>query len=313
VAGAAGREWDLSVIQRALIAGRAIWFYAAKLVWPSPLIFIYPRWKVDAASWGSYLYPLAVLAVLAFLWRLKDILGRGVLAGVLVFLVNLFPALGFINVFPMRYTFVADHYQYMASMGVIALFAAGAARFFERLENAPPAFWAGFVSLLGLNLGLATFRETKKYENAVVLWRDTLAKNPDSSIAYNNLGAIYLKAQDLPKALENFQQALRAKPSAESYYNVANVLAHMGDYSQAMGYYRESIRIGPEMAVMHNDLANCWLAKGNVTEAIAEYRKALALEPDAGWIRQNLEKALKRAGLGTGAGVKPRRVVEGRS
>ena len=33
---------------------------------------------------------------------------------------TLFPALGFVNVFPFRYSFVADHFQYLASMPILA-------------------------------------------------------------------------------------------------------------------------------------------------------------------------------------------------
>src|SRR5262249_28113412 len=74
---AEGRRFDLSLIERVLIAGRAVWFYAAKLVWPMNLTFIYPRWQIDPALWWQYTYPAGVLGVVGLLWLLRRRLGRG--------------------------------------------------------------------------------------------------------------------------------------------------------------------------------------------------------------------------------------------
>src|SRR3990167_5677543 len=127
-----GREesWE----QFALIAGRAVWFYLWKLVWPHPLAFFYPRWPVDAGQFFQYLPPIAVLAVLAGLWRLRARWGKGPWVAAAYFLITLFPALGFFNVYPMRFSFVADHFQYLAAIGPIAMGAAGLGRM-----AAPPA------------------------------------------------------------------------------------------------------------------------------------------------------------------------------
>ncbi|HEX4342912.1 MAG TPA: O-GlcNAc transferase, partial [Verrucomicrobiae bacterium] len=107
--GASGAEWSLSFIERCLIAGRALWFYAGKLVWPSQLTFIYPRWQIGTGVWWQWLFPLAVLAVVVTLWRARKRLGRGPLVAVLFFAGTLLPALGFFDLYPMRYSFVADH------------------------------------------------------------------------------------------------------------------------------------------------------------------------------------------------------------
>ena len=133
------------LLERCLIAGRALWFYLGKLVWPEPLIFIYPRWSIDAGAPWQYLYPLAALAVVAGLWLLRHRLGRGPLASWLFFGGTLLPALGFFDVYPMRYSFVADHFQYLASLGPIALAAgaAGARRAAPRRRRADgPRGWA---------------------------------------------------------------------------------------------------------------------------------------------------------------------------
>jgi hypothetical protein len=111
-AGAVGPDWSLTLVERCLVAGRALWFYAGKLVWPSPLAFIYPRWEIDAGQWWQYVYPLAAVGVLAALWLLRGRLGRGPLVAVLCFAGPLFHALGVFNVYYIRYSNVADHWQY---------------------------------------------------------------------------------------------------------------------------------------------------------------------------------------------------------
>jgi hypothetical protein len=74
VYGAKGSGFSFTLIERCLIAGRAIWFYLAKIFWPVNLTFIYPRWDVSQAVWWQYLYPAAALALAAFLLWLSLLL-----------------------------------------------------------------------------------------------------------------------------------------------------------------------------------------------------------------------------------------------
>src|SRR5437016_2762330 len=124
--GAQGTAFQLSILQRCLIAGRDFWFYLFKLFWPAKLTFIYPRWRIDSGVWWQYLFPVAVLIVLVALWKLRT-RWRGPFAAALIFLGLLFPALGFINVYPFIYSFVADHFQYLACVGPLVLAGSGIA------------------------------------------------------------------------------------------------------------------------------------------------------------------------------------------
>jgi hypothetical protein len=120
--GASGADWQLSPIQRLLIASRTVWFYAMKLVWPARLTFSYPRWEVSSSQPWQYLFIVACAAVFTSLSLLRHRIGRGAVAAVTIFVGVLVPALGFVNTYPMRYSFVADHFQYMAGAALIAWF-----------------------------------------------------------------------------------------------------------------------------------------------------------------------------------------------
>jgi hypothetical protein len=105
--GAQGEAWSLGLGGRCLLAGRIPWFYAWKLVAPVDLAFIYHRWSVDPGVAWQYLFPAALVGGVLFLWLMRRRLGKGPLVAVLIFVGSLVPALGFFNVYPMRFSYVA--------------------------------------------------------------------------------------------------------------------------------------------------------------------------------------------------------------
>ena len=190
--GAVGVEWALTAADRVVLAGRAIVFYLTKLLWPTPLLFFYPRWEVSATAAWQWVFSAAVVGVLAGLWAVRDRVGRGPLAAALIFVGMLFPALGFFDVFPFQYSFVADHFQYHASAAALAGLAAAATICVARLSDARARLpllvaWVGVLACL-------TVAQTRIYvgrEPLYRLYRHVLAHDPKSFIAANNLGALY--------------------------------------------------------------------------------------------------------------------------
>ena len=149
--GAIGPEWDFSFLDRLLIAGRALWFYIGKLGWPNPIIFTYPRWSIDDSIWWQYIYPVTFLFLIFLLWHWRKNIGRGPLTAILFFAGSLFPALGFFNVYPMRYSFVADHFQYLSCIGIIVLFSSGVDKIAgEKRSQAYFLLLAGLLIILGI-------------------------------------------------------------------------------------------------------------------------------------------------------------------
>ena len=290
--GTQGEFFDIGPVERVLIASRAVWFYAAKLAWPENLAFVYPRWDIDSGQWWQWAFPLAGALVVAALWLGQGRIGRGPLVAVGFFIVTLGPALGFVNVYPMRYSFVADHFQYLASIGlIVGVVAAGATVIRERVLRTAVGV-AVLVALAGL-----TWQQGHAYESAETLWRDTLAKNPGCWMAHNNLGILLAHGGDLAGARAEYRDALRLSPgSYESYNNLGNLLMQESQPAKAVAEYWEALRIEPGYVRARSNLANALGRLGRADEAINQYRIVVEMKPDEVDAHYNLGITLAKQG-----------------
>lgn len=276
IVGAVGDAWNLTPLDRVLVAGRASWFYAAKLAWPADLSFNYVRWKIDAGAAWQYLYPVSALLVILLAWLARKRLGRGPLVAVLYFGGTLVPALGFFDVFPLLYSFVADHFQYLASLGPIALFAGSAAALTRKAPK--PAVWL-CAGLLLLSLGTLTWRQTQVYETPITLWNDVLEKNPSSLLAHNNLGVRYQRIGDLKQAIWHAREVLNYYPEDEmGHFNLANYLYQRGDLRGAEAHYRKQIAVDPDHYQTRENLAYLLTQQGRRRAAAQEFEQARRID-----------------------------------
>jgi protein O-mannosyl-transferase len=274
--GASGETFDYSALERVLIAGRALWFYAGKLVWPYPLIFGYDKWPIDAGVWWQWLYPAGAAAVLASLVLLRRRIGLGLLIGAGVFAVMLSPALGFFNVYWHRYYFVADHMQYLACLGLIVPAAAVAARLGTW---ARPASW-GAAGVLLVVLGAMTWQQAGIYKDEETVWTDTLRKNRDSWLALNNRGDFYCGEGRYDAAISDYDKAIKLKAAAVTYNNRGNVRKILGQYDAAIADYDKAIDLAPGFAEAYYGRGNACDGKGWYDAAIQNFDKAIELRSD---------------------------------
>jgi tetratricopeptide (TPR) repeat protein len=287
--GAHGTEWSaLTPVDRVLIAGRAIWFYAEKLILPIRLSFIYPRWNIDPRQWWQFAYPAGVVVVVTILWSLRRRIGRGPLTAVLFFIGTLFPALGFANVYPMRYSFVADHFQYLACIGLICLFV-------SILTSAKLRAIVGTVLIV--MLASLTFARGFAYKDRETLWRDTLSKNPDSWMAHTNLGhALHARGDDAGAGIQ-YQEALKDAPEvADTHLNAAIGRAMAGDFDGAIAECRRAIEINPSFVDAYANMAKAYLSKGNLSEAENAARRAIEIAPNYPLGHYMLARSLELSG-----------------
>ncbi len=275
--GASGPEWAIPPVDRALIAGRALWFYAGKLAWPAGLCFIYPRWRVDPRVGWQWAFPIAAVTVVAGLWAARARVGRGPLAGVLCFAGVLLPALGFFDIYPMRFSFVADHFQYLASLGLIVPAAAALAALARRIGR------PGAVALatLLMALGGATFARSRAFRDAETIWSDTLATNPGSWIAANNLGTLRLNRGEPEQARPHFEAALRLEPDyVEALSNLGTALELLDRLPEAEAHLVHALRVRPDYWRAHYALGRVRKKQGRDVDAAAEFRRTLQIRPD---------------------------------
>jgi tetratricopeptide (TPR) repeat protein len=301
--GAAGAEFELGALQRLLLAGRAICHYVATLFWPASLAFTYPRWTIDAHAAPAYAYPVAVAALGAALWRVRA-WSRAPLAAFLIFTGSLVPVLGFLNVYPFRYSFVADHFQYHASIALVILVAAGITSAFERASS-PAQRRAGTlaVALLVVTLGALTWRQASTYGDAETLYRATIARNPGSWMAHHNLGRLLSrKPGGLDDAIAQFEAVLRLKPDhARAQYSLGVALQRVGRAAEAVPHFEAAIRLEPDNFVLvsnsHYLLGEILThTPGRLDEAIAHLEEAIRRRPLIAETHERLGEALLAAG-----------------
>jgi tetratricopeptide (TPR) repeat protein len=277
--GAEGVAFELTIVERSLIAGRVIWFYLGKLFWPGELIFVYPRWHVSQGVWWQYLFPLAAILLLVVLFVLRR-RWRGPLAGVLFFVGTLFPVLGFCNVFPFIYSFVADHFQYLASLGIITLVSAGVGLSLLRwgLWGQPPAYVLCGITLT--ILALLTWRQSRMYTDIETLYNTTIIRNPECWMAHIWLGSLAFSRGHVDEAIVHYQKALEIKPdSVMAHNNLGAAMQSQGRMDDAIAHFRRAVEIDPRYGGMRFNLANALASRGRINEAIAQYQKTLEMEP----------------------------------
>jgi tetratricopeptide (TPR) repeat protein len=279
--GAVGAEWALGAADRIVLAGRVIVFYFTKLLWPTPLLFFYPRWEVSAAAAWQWLFPAVVCGVLATLWMARERLGRGPLAAALMFIGMLFPALGFFDIFPFQYSFVADHFQYHASTAALAGLAAAAtlaaARLSDpRLRVLPLAAWVGMLACI-------TAAQTRSYIGVEPLYLHVLAHDPGSFAAANNLGTFYSRQNRVDEAKPLLQAAVSNarfdRQKSLALWNVCDLAMRISDNELLLENARAAYALVPSLA-SRAMLGLALVRNGEVDEAAALLDGIEDEEPD---------------------------------
>ena len=320
--GTHGLRFALSPLERLLIVSRGVWFYLGKLLWPTNLAFFYPKWRINESDPLGYFWPFACAVLAVGIYFARRWTGRSIAAGLLFFIATLSPVAGFIMLYTFRYTFVADHYQYLAMLGPVALVSAGVTTSIRRTRYGR-WFLPFVICVVLLALDALTMRQGAMYGDIETLWRTTIARNPGCAVPYNNLGNILLKRGDVDGALAFYkkgsdvdpanaepeynlgaaflskrnwdeaimhsQKALALDPAfTEAYYNLGNAYLGKEDYAHAVDSYQLALRARPNNAIGHCNLGVSLVAIGKVSQGILQFEEALRVDPNYAPAHYNL-------------------------
>ena len=257
---------------RFAIAGMAVVFYLSKILWPVPLVPIYPQWQANPPEFWQFLpWPLLAAAVLVF-WFKRKTWGRHAILGTGFYFIMLLPVLGFVAMSYMRVGWVADHFLYIPMIGILALGVAAGCR----LCDLAPAIWRpAFVAasaVLVCTLSILSHRYAEVWQNEDKLWSYTLRHNWNSWQAHNRLGAREFNRGHVDVALQHFQEATRLRPDlAETQNNLGSAVLAKKDTQAAIRHFREALRLSPTIVAIQSNLANALMLDGQPEEACELY------------------------------------------
>ncbi len=282
----------LSPIERILVASRAVWFYLSKLIWPSNLTFIYPRWNVSPAHLPDYIWLLAGLGACVAIYFLRRYFGRSVEVAAAFFVATLSPVLGFIMLFTFRYTFVADHYQYVACIGPVALASAAIVGLADTFNQCRTAIVSAAIVAVA-SFGALTWRQAGLYSDIETLWRTTLARNPGCWMADTNLGLVLFQKGQIDDAIAHYRSALQMQPEWwDAEYNLGTALLAKGHADEAIVHCQRAVAMRPTDPDAQVSLGDALLAEKRIDDAINHYQQALAMRPDYFLAHYGLGRAL---------------------
>jgi Flp pilus assembly protein TadD len=322
-------QWNLSIPQQLVLAGRALWFYAAKVFWPVGISFTYPRWTIDPTQLWQWAFPAAAVAVAAALAAARNKIGRGPLTGVLFFAGTLVPALGFFHVLYQQFSYVADHFQYLSSIGLIAVVTGGVAR----LGLSRGALISASVAAAAVLAG-TTAVSARRFTSDQAVWTDVLTRDPANPFAHINVASDLIDSRQYdaagphltaaechpllqagawsgrgriaeargqyPLALSCYANAVKFDPDdPRAQFQFGTMLYVAGRLPDAEAHLRAAIAIRPRWAEPHDNLGVILLHLGRPGEAKTEFETAARLDPALPLVRHHLDEVSKQMPDGT--------------
>jgi tetratricopeptide (TPR) repeat protein len=291
--GSGGAIRNAGFAERLLGAGSVVWFYLFKAILPYNLMFVYPQWQIRVGNPLWWLPLMAALAVTAVLWQYRKGWSRSFLFAWGFFCVALLPVMGFTDVGFFQYSLVADHYQHIAIIGVIALAAAGISTWIQRARAKARQSAITLAAMAAGTLIIMTWQQSGLYRDALTIYQATLKKNPGCAMVHNNLGVALIDAGRPQDAIDHFRQALVLMPDdSEAHNNMGLFLINEGRLPEAIEHFRKAIKFKPRFTEVYNNLGRAWLKSGNIQKAIINFEKAISIDPYYSPAYYNMGRAL---------------------
>ena len=274
-------DFTYSFLERILIAAQAVWFYVGKLLWPTNLIVIHPHFDISVGNLVAWLSVAATVGVLVLLWNYRHRMGKGPLAGVAFFGITLSPILGFVDYGYMQFSFVADRYQYLAGLGLVAVLVGGATYAVQRHITSSRYAAMGVFAVLVIGLGILTWRQATIYQDEIAIFRHITSHNPTAYNAYHNLGSALFRADRAEEAYEASLKAVELQPNRSgTHANVASALVLLKRYDEAEEYIKRALELDPRNGGAWQNYGSLLFQQQRYEEAVATFQKMIDLGAD---------------------------------
>jgi protein O-mannosyl-transferase len=261
-------------LERCIIAGKDFWFYLRTLVVPFPLMPIYPCWTYATGDILNFLPLFAAFLLAGVLGMIRKTTGWWPLVGLLFFVGTLLPALGFFNFFTMHYTFVADHYQYLACAGIIVPLVELGVRKLDSFAAARVA--AAFICLVMMT---TTAFYASRFQTNFQLWSWNVAWNPAAFTAQHNLAIAYFNRGDESTGNQHLDIALEEQPQDDNIQrSVGKRSLAQGDYAGALVHFQRAQEERPHYGITYMLIGDTYLRMGRLPDALAAYEKSISVD-----------------------------------
>ena len=299
----------LDIPLRPFAASGALWFYIWKMFVPVTFPGVYPRWDLTGSNVLFILAMVALLAVAVVVWKLRRRLPGQVIWGLVFYVISLGPMLGLISFNYTQFTFVADHFVYLASIGIFLCVAIGV----HWLGRGLGTGWLSLAPITVLacavlgSLGMTSYRQNQTvWKSGKTFWSYTLKHNPLCWPGHYNLANIYRREwsrsrkegiqtpERLEKAAEHYRLAAVARPDLhQAHKNRGDTLATLNEYDRAIAAYRQALEIRPSARTYWYQLAVTLEQARRWDEAEEAWRKLIELGPRRPAYQAGLARSLE--------------------
>lgn len=294
---------QLSTLERFLAVGMRWWAYVGKALAPVDLMFIYPSWDIDPSRWLHWLptvtlIALTILALYGFLRRISvesakpsHPLSLATRLGMswMFALMALLPVLGLVDIYFLRYSPTADHWQYAALPAILSFALEPLWATWEKsllsIKMRRQCPRTANILIISLTLFIAgylarsSYASSQRFRDEETLWKATIQANPNAWLAYNNLATLFAAKHQNAEAEALYRRALALKPDyPNALQGLAMIRLHSSREDEALELLNDAIKFNPESSPLESAICGVLARMQRLSEAIRHCEAAIKLD-----------------------------------